>query len=74
MLVWTGAMLTQCGSTVKGDHKVENTRRKISLTRTLGEQSLECRVPPKVATCRVSPVGCGPWGLGDMGENRAGCL
>lgn len=64
MLVWTGAMLTQFGSTVKEDHKVENTRRKISRIRAPGEPNPRVQSSPK--------VGHLPWGLGDVGEHCGG--
>lgn len=69
--VWTVAMLTQFGSTVKEDCKVENTRRKISLPGHRESLALECRVPPKLAICRVSSV---PRGLDDVGEKWGGAV
>lgn len=71
MLVWTVAVLTQFGSTVKEDRKVENTRRKISLPGHWEGLALECTILPKLATCRVSSM---PWGLDDVGEKwKWGC-
>lgn len=63
MLVWTGAVLTQFGNTVREDCKVENTRRKTSLARASGEPGPGVhRVPAK----SVQYVEClGAWVTGE---------
>lgn len=72
MLVWTVVVFTQFGSTVKEDRKVENTRRKISLPGHWESLALECRVPPKLATCRVSSC-LGAWMMW-VRSGGGGCL
>lgn len=63
MLVWTGAVLTQFGNTVREDCKVENTKRRTSLARAPGEPGPGVhRVPAE----SVQYVGClGVWVTGE---------
>lgn len=54
MLVWTGAVLTQFGKTVKQDCKVENTRRKIpALPGHRESLALGCTGYPPSSPCAV---------------------
>lgn len=64
MLVWTVAVLTQFGSTVKEDRKVENTRRKNQPARALGEPSPGMQNSPKVGHLQSQFRALGPGGCG----------